>query len=412
MGFFYLLVVMKIKKWTAEERNYLVDLVEKYGTKWGKIAKLMSKKFGGEYTYEQCRSQWRLNPHKQKIPLDDEEWEILADGSHRSKKLIWLNSKQDKDPETLMLAHGYDPEEWELISSRNKAWNVYSKQDGIQTLYSSTINVRPKKQAFDHCTLERIIEKLPEIKIPKVISKPDEEAPYLNIPLFDMHFGISDYDYYKPTQERILYYLEKPRKDILFIIGQDLFHNDDMRGRTASGREIQKVDMEKAFEDAWMFYVPLIEKAIENSQMVHVFYSIGNHDEFSGWSFVKALEKRYGDQATFDTRFKERKVHMLGKNFIGMNHSDKKNIKRLPENFATEFPLEWSKATTREVFVGHEHAEKEIELVSDTGGIVLRRMPTRNKIDDWHDSMGYTTAHKRFQIFFYNETEVIGSVYV
>lgn len=406
-------MVIKIRNWTDEERNYLIDLVEKYGTSWSKIAGLMSKRFGEKFTYDQCRSQWRLNPEKvKKPPLDDEEWEILSDGSHRSKKLIWLNSKQDKDPETLMLAHGYDPEEWELISSKNKIWNVYSKVDKTQTLYSSTINVRPKKQTFDLAAFEKIIEKLPKIKIPKVISKPDEEAPYLNIPLFDMHFGISDYDYYKPTQERILYYLEKPRKNVLFIIGQDLFHNNDFRGRTASGREIQRVDMEQAEEDAWKFYKPLIETAIKNSEKVHVYYSVGNHDEFSAWSFVRMLSRIYGDQATFDTRFKERKVHMLGKNFVGMNHSDKKNIKRLPENFATEFPLEWSMATTREVFVGHEHAEKEIELVSDTGGILLRRMPTRNKIDDWHDSMGYTTAHKRFKIFEYNETEVLHEHYV
>ncbi|WP_010094392.1 hypothetical protein, partial [Ornithinibacillus scapharcae] len=207
------------------------------------------------------------------------------------------------------------------------------------------------------------------------------------------------------------HYIEQGRKDILIPIGQDLFHNDDMRGRTSSGREIEKVDMEKAFEDAWKFYSGLIDSAIEHSEQVHVYYSIGNHDEFSGWSFVKALEKRYYDQVIFDTRFKERKVHMLGTNFVGMNHSDKKKLKKLPENFSTEFPIEWSKATTREVLVGHEHTE-EVTIVSDSGGLVLRRMPTGNMTDGWHDIMGYTTAHKRFQILEYSESEVKDIHYV
>lgn len=372
----------------------------------------MSEKFKKKFRPEQCRSRYRMYPDKNNPIEYKETVEIMPDGSHKSDKLLEMNSEQAKDVNYLLEAHGFDKEEWELISARNNIWNSYSKQDGILTLYSSKVTVKPKQNTFDEHTLQKLIDKIETIKIPKVISKPIEEAPYLNLPLFDMHFGISDYEYYKPTQERILYHLEKRRKDVLFIIGQDLMHNDDMRGRTSSGREIQKVDMEKAFEDAWKFYVPLIEKAIERSNQVHVYYSIGNHDEYSGWSFVKALEKRYKDQVTFDTRFKERKVHMLGKNFIGMNHSDKKRLNKLPENFSTEFPIEWSQAETREVFVGHEHKEDVIHLVSDNGGIVLRRMPTGNKIDDWHDSMGYTTAHKRFQIFEYDETKVLRSHYV
>jgi Myb-like DNA-binding domain. len=401
-------------KWTYEEHEYMLDLVKKHGTQWTYIAQMMTKKYGKIFRPEQCRSRYRMYPGKQEQePVEYREThEILPDGSHRSDKLIRMNSEQAKDVEFLLKAHGFDVNEWELVSARNNIWNVYSKQDGIQVLYSSKITVKPKKQAFDEYVLERIINRLPKIKIPKAKSKQDEEAPYLNIPLFDMHFGISDYEYYKSTQARILHFLEKPRKDVLFIIGQDLFHNNDFQGHTASGRDIERVDMEKAFEDAWKFYAPLIEAAIENSEQVHVFYSIGNHDEFAGWAFVKALEKRYSDQAVFDTRFKERKVHMLGKNFVGMNHSDKKKAIRLSENFSTEFPLEWSQATTRTIYVGHEHKEEVVQTVNDEGGVVIRRMPTGNKVDSWHDSMGFTTSHKRFEIQEYSETKLEAIYYV
>lgn len=212
-------------------------------------------------------------------------------------------------------------------------------------------------------------------------------------------------------QERLFGLLDRGYKDCLFIIGQDMLHNDDMRGRTSSGREIEKVDMEKAWEDAWLFYYPLIRQSLKNNDDTHIYYSIGNHDESMGWAFVKTLEQKF-PQAIFDTKFKERKVHMLGKNFVGMNHSDKKKMKNLAENFSTEFPLEWSKATTREVFTGHEHKEEQIVTVSDSGGLVLRRMPTGNKTDAWHDAMGYTTSHKRFKVFEYSETKVEREIYV
>lgn len=403
--------MVKPLKWSDEETQYLLELVEKYGKKWTIIAQKLEEKYKKPFSDGKVRKRYNRIQATKRIEEQD-EWEILSDGSYRSRKLIWLNSQQEKDPVALLKAHGFDPNEWDLISAKNKMWNVYSKIDKTQVQYSSTITVKPKRQDFDQYVLERIIDRLPNVEVPKNTPEPVNEEPYLNIPLFDMHFGPADYDFYKQTQARILHYLEKPRKDVLFIVGQDLFHNNDFQGHTASGRDIEKVDMEKAFEDAWKFYVPLIEAAIQNSEQVHVYYSIGNHDEYAAWSFVKALEKRYGEQARFDTRFKERKVHMLGRNFIGMNHSDKKKMQRLPENFAVEFPELWAKATTREVFTGHDHKEEVITIVSDYGGIVLRKMPTGNRTDDWHDAMGYTTAHKRFQIFFYDETRVVGSAYV
>lgn len=406
-----------MKKWSKEEEKYLRSLVETYGTKWTKLASEMTKHFHEVYSREQVRSRWRnyLQYETPEIEPEDEYGVKIKkneDGSIDVDQLIQIAKTDLKDDEYILKAHGYDPNEWEITSHQFSMWNHHNKQDGTKTLYASKIKIKPKEHVWDEEKLISVIEKLPTIHVPKVKPITPDKYPYLNLPLFDMHFGIADYDFYKPTQQRILHHLEQPRKDVLFIIGQDLFHNNDMQGRTASGREIQKVNMEKAEEDAWKFYKPLIETAIRNSTNVHVYYSIGNHDEFSAWSFVKMLSRVYGKQVNFDTRFKERKVHMLGHNFIGMNHSDKKKMKNLPENFSTEFPIEWSKATTREVFVGHEHKEEVIQLVNDHGGIVLRRMPTGNRIDDWHDAMGYTTAHKRFEILEYDETAVRAIHYV
>ena len=406
MGFFYLLVVMTIKKWTDEERNYLIDLVEKHGTKWSKIAKLMSKKFGHRYTSEQCRSQWRTNPQKVQPIEYKETVEILPDGSHKSDKLLRMSAEQAKDPEYLLKAHGYDPNEWELKSARSNIWNVYSKQDGIQTLYSSKITAKPKKEGLN---FDKLLEQIEKVKSFNIKTNPIEleNKKLLEIPLFDQHFGVSSYEYYKPTQARILEKINSRHwEEILFVIGQDMFHNNDHKGRTANGTQIEQVDMNKAWEDAEKFYFPLIDAAHEKSNKVIIKYSKGNHDESLSWTFVKMLKRLYSD-AVVDDSFQERKIHTFGKIFIGITHGDK-GRKNLQNIFPVEFPMEWANATVREIHTGHYHREDG----KDVFGMMVRTLATRNKTDQWHKDMGYVGNHKRFMLFEYSEDELDAIYYV
>ncbi|RXZ78184.1 hypothetical protein EBB07_29455 [Paenibacillaceae bacterium] len=74
-----------------------------------------------------------------------ESTEIHRDGSQSSNKLIHLATHQEKDPLYLLQAHGYDPEQWELITSRSSIWSGYSKQDGQFEQYASKISVKPRK---------------------------------------------------------------------------------------------------------------------------------------------------------------------------------------------------------------------------------------------------------------------------
>lgn len=78
------------------------------------------------------------------------------------------------------------------------------------------------------------IKNLPKLEIEETkLSKAEEYM--LEIPLYDMHFGIADYEYYKQTLIEVLEIIERRTyKEINIIIGQDIFHNDDFRGRTSS----------------------------------------------------------------------------------------------------------------------------------------------------------------------------------
>src|SRR5690625_6224562 len=90
-------------------------------------------------------------------------------------------------------------------------------------------------------------------------------------------------------------------------------------------------------------------------------------------AFVKTLENKFQltDNIDFDTEFKERKAILLGKNFLGTTHGDK-NRRNLASNFSVEFPELWSKATTREVYMGHLRSEEHTSELQSRGHLVCR----------------------------------------
>src|SRR5690606_7015034 len=289
---------------------------------------------------------------------------------------------------------------------------VYSKQDKVQTLSSSRITVKPKVTGFDFDRLLELIENRKPIVVDKVESKTGY-SDLLEIPLYDMHFGNSDLEYYKEHLSQILDKIRSHSWDkVLFVIGQDLLHNDNFRGQTASGTIIDKVDMEKAFDDALYFYETIIEEAIKVSNSVDCIYVKGNHDESMSYGLFRVLMKSFKEEVekgtiSFDSSLKQRKAFVWEKVFIGLSHGDK-GVNRILENFVSEFGKLIANAEVKEVHLGHLHVEK----VKDQFGIAKRTLSTANKTDDYHDDNGFVGANKRFQLFEYSPNRIKAIYYI
>lgn len=334
-----------------------------------------------------------------------EATEILGDGSQRSDKLISMSLEQSKDVNHLLEAHGFDKNEWDLVSAKNNIWNANTKNDGIQTLFSSKITVKPKVVGFN---VEKFIETIKqEIKPIHINNKVDKGNKLLEIPLFDMHFGIANLEYYTDTYVKILEKIQSNNWDtILFVIGQDLLHNDGFTGKTTSGTIIDKVDMEKAWNDADTFYTNLIKLALENSKNVDVIFSNGNHDQALGFAFVKMLEAKF-PQVKVDSKMKQRKGYVWNELFLGFSHGDK-GSNRLGKNFLSEFGKEIATAKIVEIHSGHIHHE----VTKDDFGIVIRSLSTAAKTDDYHYENGFIGSIKRFQLFEYSKDSLNAVYYV
>lgn len=301
----------------------------------------------------------------------------------RWKKKVSLDEKIIKDQQILHdvnIALGYN---------MNKATVQYNAQTKEIEKVWARINESTS-------SINQLIEVIKDVKPIQVEIDPIEvkEKRLLEIPLFDSHFGVSDYEYYKPTQAKIMDKLSSRKwEEVLFILGQDLLHTDNFKGQTANGTQIGEIDLVKAWNDAHKFYGPLIEKALHQANKVKIIYSIGNHCESMSWAFVQMIKALY-PQVEYDDSMEERKVHLFGECLIGFTHGDKAK-KQLHNLFPIEFPLEWSKAKVREVHTGHYHIQED----KDFFGVMIRTLATRNKTDNWHKKMGFIGAHKRFQLF-------------
>lgn len=381
------------------------------------IADLLNQASGSNFSESKWRKdfasykKWEsyFNSKKGSLDTNDinykENTEIGSDGSQKSDKLIKMSAEDSKDPDFLLKAHGYDPIKWELASSKSSIWNQHNKHDGTLTLYASKITAKPLKQGFD---VDTFLNKANQsIKPLHKESKVSEGKRLLEIPLYDLHMGVNDYDYYKDVLEKISVKINSKKWDRIFlIVGQDLLHNDGFSGQTSSGTPIEKVDMMEAWDSAWKFYCELISDAQNNAKEVDVSYSIANHDDSMSWAFVKCLEVRFPD-LNFDTCKKVRKSYVWNNVFIGFTHGHK-GANRLHENFVSDFGKQMALSSIVEIHSGHYHTEKS----KDKFGVLVRTLSTGAQTDEWHEDEGFVGAHKRFQLFEYSESALEEISYV
>lgn len=220
----------------------------------------------------------------------------------------------------------------------------------------------------------------------------------LEIPLFDMHWGVSFMEHYKPVLHDILSLIHSKIWDRIVIpVGQDYFHNDSIvNPTTTKGTVVDKVDMVRAVKEGRDFIMAIIEAALQNANSVKVFYSAGNHDRSVSWMFMQVLLERYGPDIVDDS-MEYRKVFAYGKNSVMVTHGDSKQAtaKNLAHIFPIAFPEEFAQAMIREVHAGHLHHETEADIY----GVMVRRLSSGAAVDDWSNRQDFIGTHRRFMVF-------------
>nr|DAG82502.1 MAG TPA: DNA polymerase II small subunit [Caudoviricetes sp.] len=404
-----------ITKWTEQQVKRLSELANE-GLTNIEIAPVLSEEFGEEFSWPSVRSKRArlgLPPSEKNMRVKQTDkakknvvsTEIKSDGTQTNLIKLRMTEEQSKNPDYVLQAHGYDPENWELVQATNNIWEQNNQVDGLIQLYQSKIVVRPKMQSNSKDILVAIKKGIKPIKVEPIKTG----IRNLVINLTDIHMGIIDYEYMKPAQDEIIEIINKGYKTISFNIIGDLVHNDSMVNPfTTKGTLVDEVDMVKAIEDLKQYIEPMVHEALKHSKEVRVYYVPGNHDLSISYMFMQYLQAILkGNEIEFDCSLAHRKAYMLDNVLIGIAHGDLAR-KNLPMLLATEFPHLWGIAKTREYFVGHFHSEKkEVTVpVQDKDGVTVRQLSTLKKSDYYEVKNGYTTSRKKLQIFEFNNDEL------
>lgn len=242
-------------------------------------------------------------------------------------------------------------------------------------------------------------------------TKHPDASRMLEIPLFDMHWGVAFMDHYDQVLNDILYLITSRHWDKIVIpFGQDFFHNDSIiNGQTTKGTAIEKVDMTRAVKESKFFMYAMIDTALEYANEVKVTYSAGNHDRSISWMFIQVLLERYGPSVVDDS-LEYRKVITYGKNSIMITHGDSKQAtaKNLAHIFPITFPKEFANANVREVHAGHLHHEAEADIF----GVMVRRLSSGGKVDDWSNKEDFVGTHRRFMVFEWDQNKLASIHYI
>lgn len=357
--------------------------------------------------------------------------EINKDGSQNSDKLLEMSKEQCKDVNYLLNAHGYDPDAWELISARNNFWNVYSKQDGVQTLYSSKISVKPLvKDGFDKESIQNWITQLmvdfkPKVHVPlnyKRFGKVSEDGKTLEIEMSDLHVGklasVSDTGekYNKEiARERFFYILNdiiiKTQNyyisKILFVYSHDFFHVDGFNKSTTGGTP---QDLDGNYQDMFRFGNEMLIEGIELLSQVAPVETIlvgANHDRMSSYTSSEVLYAwfRNIENVTIDRDFLIRKYKFFGKNLVGFSHGHSEKS-RIAEVMQVEARKYWGEAKFCEFHCGHFHSERTIEK----GGLTVRYLGSPSGTDKWHKESGYVGSIKKATAFIWDNDKGVENI--
>lgn len=311
-----------------------------------------------------------------------------------------IDFSNDQSPEDLMIAHGFNPEKFELVSVDNGVWQQ-GAQNGTKDLKKSRVKVKPREIVTSK-TLQDVISKFTTpVTFEKKRIATDEERN-LVIPLADVHFGITTYEELSDKLTEMVDIIRSNYYNTIVIenLG-DFFHSDKINAtETVSGTILDDVNMVTAIEDGMKFMSVLVQESIEHAENVWVKSIGGNHSFDNEYLFMHWVQERF-PQAVVEITNAYRTGYMLGNVLIMLQHGDvaKKSVELL---MATEYPKFWGEKTNAEVHRGHFHTEK----ITENHGVVVRQFGTPKKSDPYEQKNGYTGNRKELYMLEYSEDKL------
>ena len=269
--------------------------------------------------------------------------------------------------------------------------------------------------------LEALIEKVKAHAPTYIVSSqynPMDDG-YLLVPnLYDAHFGKrsrnNGYTIYDARDDFIRIAkaivgqassIGRPVSRIMFPIGHDLLHVDNLDDTTTKGTW---VEMSADLRDTIEVVCEAVTKVIEIFAIVapvDVVPVEGNHDKLQTYWLSKYLDaffSRHRGVNVYDLT-RERQYYQWGRVGLGLTHEAKK-----PHELATLFPVEarkmWADIEWSEWLTGHFHHQRgALYAVDSVRGTVIRTVPALCNVDNYHSLHLFVGSHRAAEVMYYHK---------
>lgn len=359
-------------------------------------------------------SIWYIDSFK----IKDGKWNTAA--IKRDQDLKWTKEDGDKGP--LQIMEGYSKRFPEFMLADNKSYSI---------------EITFKRIPIENdivASFKKIISNIPDY--PYIKNKPrfkPGSGHALEISTFDAHFGklaweletgYRNYDLniaskdYKYVSDEILEQSLPYKPEKIFIpIGQDIYHMDNVEGKTTHGTHSLDVDGRITKVNDILFAVVLrtIYKAREIAP-VKIIWSPGNHDDFASYMLCFALMQHFRHDTYVEVDLslphvgkKIHKAELWGTLLVGFTHRivGKHNVWH--NELAQAFPELWSQSKFREWHHGDQHKKQDVKTypVFTAGGVICRQITALSPVDKWHTDNLFTDAVPGGEGYIWHKTKGI-----
>ena len=190
---------------------------------------------------------------------------------------------------------------------------------------------------------------------------------------------------------------------ILFVVGNDVFHTDNSNNTTYAGTQLDgDTRYHRTFRIVREVMVDTIE-SLRSIAPVKVLVVPGNHDRMTSWHLGDSLEcwfHRHKD-VDIDNAPSSRKYHRWGNVMLLFTHGDKGKRPDYPTLMAAERPVDWGQTVYREIHTGDKHHVQ----VEEKFGIRVRILPSLSAVDTWHSENMFVGSLRQAEAFVWNKTQ-------